>query len=87
MEQVGVTAKAGSDIPHVQVEGILGGIALPPVLLHGIQTDHGTQLMVIHLTSDRLCQWHPHDDSVALSAKRANISKTRQRWPISIFWA
>ena len=38
--------------------------ALPPVLLHGIQPDHGTQLMVIHLTTDRLCQWHPHDDTL-----------------------
>ena len=52
------------NMPHVQVGGILGGIALPPVLLHGIQPDHGTQLMVIHLTTDRLCQWHPHDDTL-----------------------
>ena len=30
-------------MPHVHVGGILGGIALPPVLLHGIPPDHGTQ--------------------------------------------
>ena len=51
-------------MPHVQVGGILLGMPLPPVLLHGIQPDHGTQLMVIHLTTDRLCQWHPHDDTL-----------------------
>ena len=28
-------------MPHVQVGGILGGIAVPPALLHGIQPDHG----------------------------------------------
>ena len=37
------------NMPHVQVGGILGGIALPPALLHGIQPDHGAQLMSIHL--------------------------------------
>ena len=42
------------NMPHVQVGGILGGIALPPALLHGIQPDHGARLMVIHLTTDRL---------------------------------
>jgi len=52
------------NMPHVQVGGILGGIALPPALLHGIQPDHGARLMVIHLTTDRLCQWHPHDDTL-----------------------
>ena len=52
------------NMPHVQVRGILGGIALPPALLHGIWPDHGDRLMVIHLTTDRLCQWHPHDDTL-----------------------
>ena len=51
-------------MPHVQVGGILGGIAFPPVLLHGILPEHGSQLMLIHLTTDRLCQWHPHDDTL-----------------------
>ena len=32
------------NMPHVQVGGILGGIALPPALLHGIQPDYGAQL-------------------------------------------
>ena len=27
------------NMPHVQVGGILGGIACPPALLHGIQPD------------------------------------------------
>ena len=52
------------NMPHVQV-GILGGIALPSALVHGIQPDHGAQLMVIHLTTDRLCQWHPRDDTLS----------------------
>ena len=29
-----------------------------------IPPNHGTQLMVIHLTTDRLCQWHRHDDTL-----------------------
>ena len=41
------------NMPHVQVGGILGGIACPPALLHGVQPDHGAQLMLIHLTTDR----------------------------------
>ena len=53
------------NMPHVQVGGILGGIALPPALLHGIQPDHGARLMVIHLTTDRLCQWHPRDETLS----------------------
>ena len=40
------------NMPHVQVGGILGGIALPPALLHGIRPDHGARLMVIHLTRE-----------------------------------
>ena len=54
-------------MPHVQVGqvgGILGGIAFPPVLLHGIPPEHGSQLMLIHLTTHRLCQWHPADDTL-----------------------
>ena len=51
-------------MPHVQVGGILGGIALPPVLLHCIPPEYGSQLMLIHLTTDRLCQWHPADDTL-----------------------
>ena len=35
-------------MPHVQVGGILGGIAFPPVLLHGIPPEHGTRLMLIY---------------------------------------
>ena len=42
------------NMPHVQVGGILGGVAFSPALLHGIQPDHGAQLMLIHLTTDRL---------------------------------
>ena len=53
------------NMPHVQVGGILGGIAFPPALLHGIQADHGAQLMLIHLTTDRLCQWHPRDETLS----------------------
>ena len=41
--------------------GILGGISCPPALLHGILPEHGDRLMLIHLTTDRLCQWHPYD--------------------------
>ena len=50
---------------YVEVGGILGGIACPPALLHGIQPDHGDQLMLIHLTTDRLCQWHPSDETLS----------------------
>ena len=54
------------NMPHVQVGvyQVVGGIALPRVLLHGIPPDHSTQLMVIHLNTDRLCSWHPHDDTL-----------------------
>ena len=59
-------------MPHVQVEGILGGIACPPALLHEIQPDHGAQLMLIHLTTDRLCQWHPRDETfLQIGARRS----------------
>ena len=38
-------------MPHVHVGGILGGIALPPVLLHGIPPDHGTQPVACNLST------------------------------------
>ena len=47
---------------HIQVGDILGGIACPPALLKGIKPDHGAHLMLIHLTTDRLCIWHPRDE-------------------------
>ena len=52
------------NMPHVQVGGILGGISCPPALLHGILPEHGDRLMLIHLTTDRLCQWHPYDKTL-----------------------
>ena len=54
------------NMPHVQVGGILGGISCPPALLHGILPEHGDRLMLIHLTTDRLCQWHPYDETLSL---------------------
>ena len=66
-----------SNMPHVQVGGILGGIACPPALLHGIQPDHGAQLMLIHLTTDRLCQWHPRDETLSsLSCKYCIVDRS-----------
>ena len=44
------------NMPHVQVGGILGGISCPPALIHGISPEHGQNLMLIHLTTDRLCK-------------------------------
>ena len=65
------------NMPHVQVGGILGGIACPPALLHGIQPDHGAQLMLIHLTTDRLCQWHPRDETLSsLSCKYCIVDRS-----------
>ena len=61
----GFSAGSYSGMPHVQVGGILGGIALPPALIHGIQPDHGARLMLIHLTTDRLCSWHPRDETLS----------------------
>ena len=52
------------NMPHVQVGGILGGISCPPALIHGISPEHGQSLMLIHLTTDRLCQWHPYDKTL-----------------------
>ena len=45
--------------------GILGGISCPPALLHGILPEHGDRLMLIHLTTDRLYQWHPRDETLS----------------------
>ena len=54
------------NMPHVQVGGILGGIACPPALLHGI-----------HLTTDRLCQWHPRDETLSsLSCKYCIVDRS-----------
>ena len=65
------------NMPHVQVGGILGGIACPPALLHGIQPDHGDQLMLIHLTTDRLCQWHPSDETLrSLNCKYCVVDRS-----------
>ena len=65
------------NMPHVQVGGILGGIACPPALLHGIQPDHGDQLMLIHLTTDRLCQWHPTDETLrSLNCKYCVVDRS-----------
>ena len=65
------------NMPHVQVGGILGGIACPPALLHGIQPDHGAQLMLIHLTTDRLCQWHPRDETLcSLTCKYCIVDRS-----------
>ena len=41
-----------------------GGIALPPVLLRQIRREQGAQLMLVHLTTDSLCQWHPRDSTL-----------------------
>ena len=55
------------NMPHVQVGGILGGISCPPALIHGISPGHGQRIMLIHLTTDRLCQWHPYDKTKAFT--------------------
>ena len=51
-------------MPHAQASETLGGIALPPILLHQIPPEKGAQLMLFHLTTDLLCQWHPSDDTL-----------------------
>ena len=66
-------------MPHVQVGGILGGISCPPALLHGISPEHGQSLMLIHLTTDRLCQWHPDDRTLrSLNCKYCIVDRTTQ---------
>ena len=67
------------NMPHVQVGGILGGISCPPALLHGILPEHGQRLMLIHLTTDRLCQWHPSDETLrSLNCKFCIVDRTTQ---------
>ena len=63
----------------VQVGGILGGISCPPPLLHGILPEHGDRLMLIHLTRDRLCQWHPYDETLSsLNCKYCIVDRSTQ---------
>ena len=65
------------NMPHVQVGGILGGISCPPALLHGILPEHGDRLMLIHLTTDRLCQWHPYDKTLnSLNCKYCIVDRS-----------
>ena len=67
------------NMPHVQVGGILGGISCPPALIHGISPEHGQSLMLIHLTTDRLCQWHPDDGTLrSLNCKYCIVDRTTQ---------
>ena len=67
------------NMPHVQVGGILGGISCPPALLHGILPEHGQSLMLIHLTTDRLCQWHPYDETLSsLNCKYCIVDRSTQ---------
>ena len=67
------------NMPHVQVGGILGGISCPPALIHGISPEHGQSLMLIHLTTDRLCQWHPDDGTLrSLNCKYCIVNRTTQ---------
>ena len=67
------------NMPHVQVGGILGGISCPPALIHGISPEHGQSLMLIHLTTDRLCQWHPYDKTLrSLNCKYCIVDRTTQ---------
>ena len=67
------------NMPHVQVGGILGGISCPSALLHGILPEHGDRLMLIHLTTDRLCQWHPYDETLSsLNCKYCIVDRSTQ---------
>ena len=67
------------NMPHVQVGGILGGISCPPALIHGISPEHGESLKLIHLTTDRLCQWHPYDKTLrSLNCKYCIVDRTTQ---------
>ena len=52
------------NLPHVRTDGKLGGIALPPALLHNISKQQGKGLMLFHYKNDSLCQWNA-DESVA----------------------
>ena len=65
------------NMPHVQVGGILGGISCPPALIHRISPEHGQNLMLIHLTTDRLCKWHPDDRTLSsLNCKYCVVDRT-----------
>ena len=67
------------NMPHVQVGGILGGISCPPALIHGISPEHGQRIMLIHLTTDRLCQWHPYDKTLhSLNCKYCIVDRKTQ---------
>ena len=67
------------NMPHVQVGGILGGISCAPALIHGISPEHGQNLMLIHLTTDRLCKWHPYDRTLSsLNCKYCVVDRTTQ---------
>ena len=67
------------NMPHVQVGGILGGISCPPALIHGISPEHGQRIMLIHLTTDRLCQWHPDDKTLhSLNCKYCIVDRKTQ---------
>ena len=67
------------NMPHVQVGGILGGISCPPALIHGISPEHGQSIMLIHLTTDRLCQWHPYDKTLhSLNCKYCIVDRKTQ---------
>ena len=75
------------NMPHVQVGGILGGISCPPALLHGILPEHGDRLMLIHLTTDRLCQWHPYDKTLNSLNCKYTASWIGARWSCGSFLA
>ena len=67
------------NMPHVQVGGLLGGISCPPALIHGISPEHGQRIMLIHLTTDRLCQWHPYDKTLhSLNCKYCIVDRKTQ---------
>ena len=47
------------------------------LLLHGILPEHGDRLMLIHLTTDRLCQWHPYDKTLnSLNCKYCIVDRS-----------
>ena len=56
--------------------GYLAWYCFSPVLLHCILPEQGSQLMLIHLTTDRLCQWHPADSTLrSLSCKYCIVDR------------
>ena len=57
----------------------MGGISCPPALIHGISPEHGQRIMLIHLTTDRLCQWHPYDKTLhSLNCKYCIVDRKTQ---------